>query len=308
MCWTSGKTFSRHEIKAANLLQYITSKKFDDGRWQGTYKDFIIQWCEQVHQYKSLCKDNASHFSEPASQDADVTEHCGQCHWLPNHPHCCSTKRACVQTGHASTSMSPHSFQDYKALLLSAADAYDTKHAARRCPIHNAFYHDLNDLTVAYKYKGHGYDINTDIAIIYANAAKTHACVIPTEQFDQMSLEGCKLWASLSDDDHSLILEQELTSASTLMHTFDHSWGRESGHGCGTFACQHDKQCVSLHDQEPNDMASETVKETTGSTNTHVSVDFNLAGAVCKQFDVNLDTLYIQITRHCTEANSQGEA
>ena len=60
------------------------------------------------------------------------------------------------------------------------------------------------------------YDNNTDIATIYANAAKTHAGMVPTEQFHQMSQEGCKLWASLSDDDCRLILEQDSTSTSTL--------------------------------------------------------------------------------------------
>jgi 5,10-methenyltetrahydromethanopterin hydrogenase len=50
-------------------------------------------------------------------------------------------------------------------------------------------------------YYDNGYDINTMIDTIYVNAAKTHAGVIPTEHFQQMSEEGHKIWASLSDDD-----------------------------------------------------------------------------------------------------------
>ena len=58
-----------------------------------------------------------------------------------------------------------------------------------RHPIHNVFYHDLDNLTIAYEYEG--YDTDTDIASIYANDAKTHTGMVPTEHFCQMSLEGC---------------------------------------------------------------------------------------------------------------------
>ena len=56
-----------------------------------------------------------------------------------------------------------------------------------------------------------------------------------------MSQEGCKLWASLSDSDHKLILEQDSTSTSTLMDSFNHSQGGENGHSHGNFGCQHDE-------------------------------------------------------------------
>ena len=163
------------EIKAANLLQYIMPIKFNDGKWQGTSKDFIIHWCEQIHQYESLCNDNASPLSEPAKMQMlqNTVDNFTDFQTICN----CSTNRA------VSTSMLPHSFQDYKALLLLATDAYDMKHATKRCPMCNAFYHDLDNLTIAYEYEGYGYDIDTDIVTIYANAAKTHASMVPTEQF-----------------------------------------------------------------------------------------------------------------------------
>ena len=53
------------EIKAADLLQYITSSKIDDGKWRGTSKDFIIHWCEQLQLYETLCEGKSSHFSKP---------------------------------------------------------------------------------------------------------------------------------------------------------------------------------------------------------------------------------------------------
>jgi len=51
----AAKASTLAEIKANSLLQYITSVKFDDGKWRGTSKDFIVHWCEQLHQYNTLC-------------------------------------------------------------------------------------------------------------------------------------------------------------------------------------------------------------------------------------------------------------
>ena len=156
-----------------------------------------------------------------------------------------------------------------------AAYTFDKKHATKRCPICNAFYHDLGELTVAYECNGYGYDIDTHIVTVYANAAKTCTGMVPTEHFHQMCLEGCKLWASILDDGDSPILEQDLTSTLTLMDSFDHSQRRESGHGCGTFTQQCDNQQVFFHNQEPNDMASKTMIETTSTMDHHSSMGFN---------------------------------
>ena len=215
-CWDNlvklAEQSTSAEIKAADLLQYIMSVKFDDGKWQGSSKDFIIHWCEQVHQYESLCKDNASHFSEPVKTQMLQNT-------VDNVTNFCTISTIAQQTWQATMSTTPHSFQDYKALLLLATDAYDMKHAMKRYSICNAFYHNLVDLTVAYKYDRYGHDIDTDIVTIYANAAKTRTNMVPTEQFCQMSQEGCKVWACLSDNDCSLIFKQDLTSTSTLTNS-----------------------------------------------------------------------------------------
>ena len=53
------------EIKATDLLHYITAAKFDDSKGRGTSKDFIIHWCEQLRLYRTLCEGNTNHFSKP---------------------------------------------------------------------------------------------------------------------------------------------------------------------------------------------------------------------------------------------------
>ena len=67
--------------------------------------------------------------------------------------------------------------------MISAADAYDAKHAAKRCPIHNAFLHNLSDHDLIVDYYDNGYDIDSTIDTINANAARTHAGMIPNEHF-----------------------------------------------------------------------------------------------------------------------------
>ena len=182
-CWDdivhTAKCSTSAEIKAVDFLQYITLAKFDDGKWQGTSKDFI-HWCEQLCQYEELCKDGIYHFSDAAKTQMlqntldNVTEF----------QTICTTAQ---QTGHAVTGSSPHSFENYKALVLSAVDTYDAKWAAKQCPIHNTFYHDLGDHDLHEDYHDDGYNINTTINTIYTNAAKTCISMIPNESFHQMS-------------------------------------------------------------------------------------------------------------------------
>jgi len=66
------------EIKANSLLQFIiTSVNFDDGKWRGMSKDFIVHWCEQLHQYNTLCGKAGANCSSVSRscQGPDVTEY-----------------------------------------------------------------------------------------------------------------------------------------------------------------------------------------------------------------------------------------
>ena len=89
-------------------------------------------------QYEDLCCDGANQFSEAAKTQMlqNILDNVVKFQMI------CTTAQ---QTGYAVTGNKPHSFENYKALVISAADAYDAKHAAKRHPIHNAFLHDLGD-------------------------------------------------------------------------------------------------------------------------------------------------------------------
>ena len=42
------------DIESNEILQYITSAKFGQGKWRGTAVSFNSHWEEQVHQYNKL--------------------------------------------------------------------------------------------------------------------------------------------------------------------------------------------------------------------------------------------------------------
>ena len=96
------------------------------------------------------------------------------------------------QTGNATT------FEEYKALVHSAADVYDKKSRAKKHATHTAYSHDL-DAYDPVEYLYDGYDLNTDIDTIYANTADTHEGMISSDPFCQMTPEGHKMWISLPD-------------------------------------------------------------------------------------------------------------
>ena len=92
-------------------------------------------------------------------------------------------------------------FEEYKALVHSAADEYDKMSRAMKHATRNAYSHDLD----AYNPVDHlynGYDLDNDKDMIYANAADTHEGVISSDCFHQMTLEGHKICSKLSVNFH----------------------------------------------------------------------------------------------------------
>ena len=142
-------------------------------------------------------------------------------------------------------------FEEYKALVHSAADAYGKKSGVKKCAAHNAYSHDIDVYDpVAYLYNG--YDFDTDIDTINANAANTHEGMISSNHFHQMTPEGHKVCISLPPENRKLILEQDSSPTSTLTDSLGSAHGRASGHECGAFAQHRDKPCSKLHVSFPD--------------------------------------------------------
>jgi len=129
----------------------------------------------------------------------------------------CCVRTVAQQTGHTPNSANPYSFAEYLALLITTAESYDTEWSAKRCPICSANLHGTSDLTYdeTYQYDD-GYDIDTSIDTIYANAASSRQVIVPTDWYGQLSLDGKKLWASLTDADCQILVQLDSASTSTL--------------------------------------------------------------------------------------------
>ena len=86
-------------------------------------------------------------------------------------------------------------------MLLDAATIYDDKHAAQRRPTRGTFLHDFQNLNLNDDTGGtcDAYDINTNIATIYANAADQAR--IPSDRFSQMTATGRQLWRNMTEAD-----------------------------------------------------------------------------------------------------------
>jgi hypothetical protein len=106
--------------------------------------------------------------------------------------------------------------------------------------------------------------------------------MIPSELYQQMSEDGRKAWASLSDDDQLLILER----ASSMTSLLTESIGSQRGRGRGTFAKQRDKLRASLHDLGAIDDTLNATVTTEANTG-----EEDLINSICDTFDIDFETL-----------------
>jgi len=215
----AAKASTSAEIKANSLLQYIMSEKLDDGKWRGMSKDFIVHWCEQLRQYNTLCRKagTVAQFPDPVKVQMLQNTVEGVAEFR-------NVRTVAQQIGHTPNSGNPYTFNDYKALLLTTADTYNYEWSAKRRPTRQAQLHDTYDHSYGYDYEcNDGYDIDTSIDTIYANAVQTRQVMVPIDKYRQSSQEGRKQWGMLLDADCSILLQAD--SASTLTDSQNSSRG-----------------------------------------------------------------------------------
>jgi len=287
------------EVKANALLQYITSVKYDDGKWRGTSKAFIIHWCKQLWQYNQLRgkAGTVTQFTDPVKVQMlqntvdDVAEFR-------------DVRTVAQQIGHTPNSGNLYTFNDYKALLLTTADTYDHERSAKRCPTWQAQLHDTYDYGYGYEYKCNDrYNIDTSIDTIYANAAQSHQVMVPTNKWRQLLQEGRKQWGMLSDANRSVLLHAD--SMSTLIDSQASSRGSFCQTGTGR-PQEHGRKVNWAEVDGTASSATATTKETASSED----MDTNLMDDICEQLGIDMETLYMasccnEMARATTEANKQ---
>jgi len=178
-----------------------------------------VHWYKQLWQYNTLCgkAGTVAQFPDPVKVQILQNTVNGVAKFR-------NVRTVAQQIGHTPNSSNPYMFNDYKALLLTMADTYDYERSAKRRPTWQAQLHDTYDHDYGYNYKcDDGYDIDTSIDTIYANAVQTQQVMVPTDKYCQLSQEGRKQWGMLSDADCSILLQADSTS--TLMDSQNSSRG-----------------------------------------------------------------------------------
>jgi len=266
-------------LKGDTLLKYIMSATLDSGLWHGTTVGFILHWFERVHQYEQLGLDCINQFPDPIKirtlQNA-----------VDSIPDLRQVRTVAQQTGQ------DHTFEQYKSLLLSAAVTYDEKLAAPR-RMRNANFHESYDAYYTLP-EDKGYDIDTDIATIYANAAMSKSAMVPSERFYKLSSEGKRHWSGIPEPDRKLILQGD-SPPSTISSLTDSNGGLDTRHGRGSFGRERDKRRVSFHDRESTSGTAVTETDITDTTSSMDTKQLDLIDSICQANDIDFKTLQANV-------------
>jgi len=207
------------------------------------------------------------------------------------------------QIGHTPNIGNPYTFNDYKALLLTTADTYDYEQSAKRRPTRQAQLHDTYDQDHGYEYEcNDGYNIDTCIDTIYANAAQSHQVMVPTDKYHQLLQEGRKQWGLLSDAGCNVLLQSDSTS--TLMDSQASSRGSFQLPRTG-----HPQDCRHKVNWAEVDGTASSATATTEETTSSEDMDMDPFDDICEQLGIDMEILYVQMaSRHNKMAKANTEA
>ena len=187
---------TKSNLESSALLAYITSARIADGTWKGNACNFILHWLEQNCQFEQQTEKN-DHLSKGQKKTL-----------LKSAVHDLEELRAVtMQANQFKTQTGKDlSFEEYLALLQSAAASYDAQFKvtskignskpARRTvysmELANAKFESCDDLI-----DGESYDIDASIDTIYAHATQRRnrlrtpvEAQVPSDRWTQMSIEG----------------------------------------------------------------------------------------------------------------------
>jgi hypothetical protein len=202
-------------IDSSMILSYITSVRIGNGEFHGTAENFVLHWQQQVRLYQRQVP-TTDHFSDgqlrtmlenavaPIEELRQVKVH-GDLH---------KTK-----TGKALT------YDEYSALLLSAATQYDSQNAKprrgttkSRTVYNHDITHDDNDVSVeSDEEDSYGIDHPVQSLNVHAHDRKfktkwTQRVSMPRDRWYALSKDAQSIWDKLSDADKAIILGKDTGS------------------------------------------------------------------------------------------------
>jgi hypothetical protein len=193
----SAENSTASKIASSDLLRYLTTVRLGEGSWKGTTQGFLLHWVDKHRQFSNLM-DSGSPFDEDTRlillQNAtdDIPEF-----------KALRTTQMVTSKGARRTL----NYDEYFALMISTAEAYDSQRAQPVTRRRMANHHNLAYGTEYLDYDcGEQHDIDTDIPTLLANMARTQESMVPRERYSLLSQEGKEIWNKIPDADRVAIL------------------------------------------------------------------------------------------------------
>ena len=209
------------DIESNDILQYITSTRFGQGKWRRTAVSFISHRKEQVRQYNKLVEkdeeiQNKLKHSLLKTAVADVVE----LRTVQDTADQLRTNTGKVQT-----------YDQYLSLLISAATTYDNKHKARQFSTsrnnnnRSAYLHQIdsysdNEDQYYSPDEEEDFSVNTNINEIQAYATKfskpkrpttsrnsSPSSLLPLNIYQEMDSKSRSVWKQMNPDIRSKIVK-----------------------------------------------------------------------------------------------------
>ncbi|KAG7338517.1 reverse transcriptase RNA-dependent DNA polymerase [Nitzschia inconspicua] len=207
------------DIKANQIMAYLTTSTIGDGKFKGTTSEFIAHWSDQVRQYETIKGESSAfndnekiiHLSRAVATISELRQVKIVAEWMRT-----STK-------------DPIEFQRYYELLSAAAAQYDDSlsHKPKRLIYSHVIDQDWGD---PFWEVDESYNIDTPISHIEANAhvsrsrkqrgpsmgsssnRSSQRILLPKEVWHTLSDEFKVAWGNLSEEEKAMILSTRLPS------------------------------------------------------------------------------------------------
>jgi hypothetical protein len=180
---------TRSSLDASKLLTHITSSRIDDGHWRGTTHGYFLHWQDQVRKYHTMIpKSDCFHNNQLRTMIQNAIKTQAALQVVQS-----QAQQFKVQNG------KELSYQQYCALLKSAAVAYDDTHKEKPRTNRKVYSHDLQFNI--------DYQANTvdDLPATY----DVDCASMTRDQWNKLDTPAQTIWDSLPDKAKAIILDRK---------------------------------------------------------------------------------------------------
>jgi hypothetical protein len=190
----SAENSTASRIASTDFLRYLTTIQLGSGVWKGTTKGFLLHWVDKHRQFGNLM-DSGSPFDEATRliMLQNATDAIPEFKAL-------RTQTMVTMQGN----QRPLNYEEYFALMISTAEAYDSQRAQ---PVTHRRMANLHNFEYGTNYEDEEpHDIDTDIPTLLVHLARTRESLVPSDRYAKMSIEGREIWNKIPENDRVMIL------------------------------------------------------------------------------------------------------